>query len=67
MNENIYGHIMETPQKVIRVEVQSDTKNVDGEFSYLINISLLSIGIFLQQKIALNFSIWDHNININSN
>lgn len=22
---------METPQKVIRVEVQSDTKNVDGE------------------------------------
>lgn len=31
MNENIYGS--ETPQKVIRVEVQSDIKNVDGKFS----------------------------------
>lgn len=40
MNENIYGHIMETPQKVIRVEVQSDTKNVDGEFLLLIKIFL---------------------------
>lgn len=33
MNDNMYGHIMETPQKVIRVEVQPEKKNVDGEFS----------------------------------
>lgn len=33
MNENSYGHIMETPQKVIRVEVESDTKIVDGKLN----------------------------------
>lgn len=31
ISDNIYNHILETPQKVIRVEMKSDTKNIDGK------------------------------------
>lgn len=31
LSDNIYNHILETPEKLIRVEVKSDTKNIDGK------------------------------------
>lgn len=53
ISDNLYSHIIETPQKVIRVEMKNtDTKNIDGGFAfaiifYKINYSVLSRSIFI--------------------